>query len=369
MRPLLVGFLFALLLSPAFARAQTTCNTCSVPSLSATPAATSPPAAAPATSGPREEELKALDAERDKAALRGDKAFIGSLLDDGLLTVSQTGDIGDKEEALGRVTPSRPASKTTKTAEEVLVRLFGDTGIVTSKKTVRYEMNGHPDSYHYRETNTYVRRDGRWRLVSSQRAEEPTSYSARDVLFDLDYDQSSALGESKAEVVVYEFSDYECPICRQFAAETLPRLEKDFVRPGRIAIVLRDFPMDVHPRSFAAATAGVCAAAQGKRWPATEIIMRDPVALSDADLRKAALAAGVGAAEFDRCVADPATAAGIRRGVDEAFRIGVTGTPMFVVGVRKPGERKVHAIRLIEGALPYETFQATLEGVMRARGL
>ncbi len=364
MRHLFVSVLFALS-SAASAPAQKTCDTCSVPRLSSTPTA----AAAPAIVDQSGDDLRALDAERDRASIRGDRAFVAALLDDNFLRVSETGELGKKQEELDNLRPPDPDSKTAKTAEDVRVQLFGDTGIVTAKKKVTFVMNGHPDSYQYRETGTYVRRDGRWRLVSSQLSEEQASYSAPDIAFDLDFDDSSSLGSPKAEVVVYEFSDYECPVCRQFAAQTLPRIVKDYVQPGRVALVLRDFPMDMHPRAFAAATAGACAAAQHKRWPVTEKIMQDPVALSDDDLRNAALAAGVTAREFDRCVADPATAAAIRSGMDEAFRIGVKGTPMFVVGVRKPGERKVHAIRLIEGALPYATFQATLDGVMRARGL
>ena len=46
---------------------------------------------------------------------------------------------------------------------------------------------------------------------------------------------------------------------------------------------------------------------------------------------------------------------------------GVGGTPIFVVGSRKPGQSTVRALRMIEGAYPYDVFRATLDGVLRAR--
>jgi protein-disulfide isomerase len=39
-------------------------------------------------------------------------------------------------------------------------------------------------------------------------------------------------GSPKAPVTVYEMSDFQCPYCRQFALETFPRLEQDYIRAG-----------------------------------------------------------------------------------------------------------------------------------------
>lgn len=65
--------------------------------------------------------------------------------------------------------------------------------------------------------------------------------------------------------------------------------------------------------------------------------------------------------------ADPATAEKIRAGMKEAGSLGIEGTPIFVIGVRKPGGTTVRALRMIEGAFPYEVFKTTLDGVIRSR--
>ena len=53
--------------------------------------------------------------------------------------------------------------------------------------------------------------------------------------------------------------------------------------------------------------------------------------------------------------------------MNEAAGYGVYGTPMFVIGVKKPGEATVRAVRMIEGAFPYEVFKTTLDSVSRSR--
>ena len=349
-----------LLAAVASARAQETCSTCTVPSLTGGQAK-------PAAGNPASDELKRVDAEYDAARVRGDRAAIAALLADGMIRIDADGEITAREKVLEKISAPDPSSRFSRVASDVAVNVFGDTAIVTSVKTDAYQFNGHPDSSKYHMTNTWVRKDGRWRLASSLRTDDPPPYSAKDVSADFEFDAANVLGDPKAGVVIVEFSDYECSFCRHFAAETLARIEKEYVVPGKVAFLYTDYPMDMHPRGFPAAIAGRCAAMGGKRWPMSVTLLRDPVALSDADFRKAAADARLDPAKFDRCVADPATAAKIRQGMDEAFRMGVKGTPMFLVGVHKPGDSRIHGVRLIEGALPYDMFRATLESVLRAR--
>jgi ketosteroid isomerase-like protein len=156
--------LLVLAFNPA-ARAQQKCDTCSVPSVAS-------PEKAKAEDT-RSEELKKLDAELDTLRLRGDKAALAAVLADGMISVGAYGDITGRDNVLARVAPPSPAMKISISAADVQVSLFGDTAIVTSKKTRKWEIRGQPDSRDYRETNTYVRRGDRWLQVSSQHSEEP----------------------------------------------------------------------------------------------------------------------------------------------------------------------------------------------------
>jgi protein-disulfide isomerase/ketosteroid isomerase-like protein len=354
---------FSALLLCAFAAnapAQVTCATCSTPSILG---------GEKASADPRSAEVQKLDGDLDRARLAGDKAAIDAAFADEILAVDGTGEVSGKKQLLAEVRPPDPARKVTLSASNVEARLFGETAIVTSMKHATWERNGRPHSDDYRETNTYVRRKGRWVRVASQRSHEPPPYVATDVGFDVPFDATLTEGDPKATLVLYEFSDYECQFCRKFAAETASRIEKEYVRPGRLLLVFRDQPMEaIHPRAMDAAAAASCARAQRKFLPMNERLFRDPVALSKEDFARAAHEIGLDESAFRACTEDPATVAAIRRGVKEAGDIGVAGTPMFVLGVRLPGESNVRAIRMIAGAQPWEVFKATLDGLIRARG-
>jgi protein-disulfide isomerase len=339
--------------------AQKTCDTCAVPD------GRVDPSPAPAV---EVHEVTRVDGAIDRALAAGDRAAVAALVHAAMIEVGESGSITRREEFLGGIRPVSPLRQRTVTSAPREVRVFGDTAVVVAQKT-RSSAGGGPASFRWYETNTYVKDGGdRWLLAVSQSSTDPPDYSAPDVAFDLPFDEAQALGDRKAPVVVVEFSDYECPFCRMFAAETLPRLKSEYIDTGRVALVFRDQPLDVHPQAFAAATAGQCAAQQGKLWSMNERLLRDPMALSAEDLARNAREIGLDAAAFDRCLQHPATAARIRRDLEEAAALGVRSAPMFVIGVRKPGETKVRGLRLIEGAFPYEVFKATLDGVLRAHG-
>ena len=363
-RVFLRGLLFlATLLGVHSAAAQTTCTApCAAPGLSATPAP------APAPADPRVGEIQAIDVQLDAAKQRGDRAAVAAILDDSMIAIFGFDGVLTRDRVLDRVRPQTGGAPARVSTSDVRVQVAGDTAVQTATKTRSFDFDGHPDSFRYRETNTYARRDGRWKLVSSVFGNEDPPYSAADVSFEADFDPAASRGSADAPVVLYEYSDYECPFCRRFAAETLARVEKEYVANGRLAIVFRDNPLPMHPRAAAAAAAGACAERMGKRWPMSEKLMKDPAALSDEDFRRYAREIGLDGAAFDRCLSDPAIPAKIQRGKDEGWTMGVKGAPIFLVGVRAPGEKRVRLVRRIDGAQPYEVFEATLNGVLRASG-
>ena len=66
-------------------------------------------------------------------------------------------------------------------------------------------------------------------------------------------------------------------------------------------------------------------------------------------------------AKFGTCFADQRTTLRLRQSMRDAGEIGINGTPMFLVGIRKPGSRTIKGLRMIEGGYPYDVFKATLD--------
>lgn len=75
-----------------------------------------------------------------------------------------------------------------------------------------------------------------------------------------------SMGREDAPVVMYEFADFQCPACGQFATFMTPLIKERLVNTGVVRYVYYDFPLQQHPHAFVAARAGRCANEQGKFW-------------------------------------------------------------------------------------------------------
>src|SRR4051812_24361278 len=66
-------------------------------------------------------------------------------------------------------------------------------------------------------------------------------------------------GNKGAKVTLVEFTDYQCPFCTRHFRDTMPQIENEYVKTGKIQYVLRDFPLEsMHPLAFKAAEAAIC---------------------------------------------------------------------------------------------------------------
>jgi protein-disulfide isomerase len=50
-------------------------------------------------------------------------------------------------------------------------------------------------------------------------------------------------GTVMAPITVEVYTDYQCPHCRAFYLETLPLLNAEFVKTGKVRLIHRDFPL------------------------------------------------------------------------------------------------------------------------------
>src|SRR6185369_2915470 len=206
------------------------------------------------------DELKKVDRELDTAAERGDATVFQRILAEEMISIDPYGTVIRKSDVVQSVTPRKKGTTLTITATDVQAFLSGDSGVVTSNKTSKWQYPSGSSSDTYRETNTYVHKDGLWLLIASQTSHAPPPYSAKDVSLDVTVDETRIGGDSNAKVILIEFADYECPYCRQFASNTMKQIERDYIDNGRIGFVFNDFPIESsHPHAFKAALAALCA--------------------------------------------------------------------------------------------------------------
>ena len=158
-------------------------------------------------------------------------------------------------------------------------------------------------------------------------------------------------------MTLVEFSDYQCPFCRQ-AHATVTQVEKKYA--GKVRVVMKEFPLtNMHPQARPASLAAIAAGRQGKYWEMHDRLFSSPQ-LDPGTLERYARELGLDVERWKADQQDGRVAAIINRDTELAANVGVTGTPAFFVnGRRLPG-----------GAAPLEQFSTLIdEELAKAEGL
>ena len=158
-----------------------------------------------------------------------------------------------------------------------------------------------------------------------------------------------------------EFTDYQCPFCQSFHAQTFGQLKKNFIDTGKVRFFSRDLPLDsMHPDAMRAAEAGRCAADQGQFWKLRDVMGNHPDKLDLASLLADAEFLQLDVTAFRTCVVAEKYKNDIQADMLEAMRIGADGTPAFVIGKSTPEGVEGD---LVVGAQPGNTFELKLKSV------
>ena len=97
-------------------------------------------------------------------------------------------------------------------------------------------------------------------------------------------------GNPNAELLILEFSDFQCPSCQQHALNTGPVLDDKFVATGQVYWVFENLPLAMHPNAPAAAAAVDCAGGQGRFWEMARLLFSGSATWSEGDPDQAIIA-------------------------------------------------------------------------------
>lgn len=166
-------------------------------------------------------------------------------------------------------------------------------------------------------------------------------------------------GAKNPKVWLVEYSDYECPFCKQYHPTTTQVLQD---HPDDVQLVFRHYPLPFHANAQKAAEASECVAKLAGNeafWKFSDIYFErttsngNGVALDQ--IAKLAGEAGANADAVQKCMDSGEMADEVKSDMEKGSTAGVTGTPGTFV-VTKDGVQEI-----IPGALPYESVKATVE--------
>ncbi|MEV6070533.1 thioredoxin domain-containing protein [Nocardia sp. NPDC052001] len=165
-----------------------------------------------------------------------------------------------------------------------------------------------------------------------------------------------ALGRADAPVVMIEYSDFQCSFCRTFGRTIEPKLIAKYVDQGVLRIEWRNFPI-FGAESENAARAAWAAAQQGRFREFHDTVQANAPEKKNTGVltpdRLAEFAEQAGVPDIAKFRADqdsPAATAAVQRDAAEAYSLGASSTPTFLVNGRP-----------VLGAQPIEQFAAVIE--------
>lgn len=198
---------------------------------------------------------------------------------------------------------------------------------------------------------------------------QPTAQApAGDKKATVSLDNDPVLGnKGKAKVAIIEFSDYECPFCKQFHQSTLKDLVKEFVDSGKAVYSFRDYPLPFHePMASKAANLAQCvreAKGDSAFFAFNDAYFANTLAnakgLPEGKQDEILKTLGVNVASVTQCATSEKYKDEIAKDMSDGSAVGVSGTPSFVIG--KLDAKGNVTGELVVGAMPLAQFKTTVE--------
>ena len=170
-------------------------------------------------------------------------------------------------------------------------------------------------------------------------------------------------GNPNAPIVIVEYSDYDCPFCKQFN-ETMQTIMDQYGVGGKVAWVYRQFPIvQLHPNSPRISEAAYCAGDLGGTdafWKFSDTIFAKREINEKTNMTKLpeyATIAGLDKTAFNACLDSGKFKNKVQESLAEGAKAGAQGTPYSIVMV---GEQQA----VINGAQPYAVVKQIIDNLI-----
>jgi protein-disulfide isomerase len=202
----------------------------------------------------------------------------------------------------------------------------------------------------------YVSKDGKFlfRGELSDMTKDPLAENRANIQMN----DAPSLGDAKAPVTLVEYSDFECPVCRNLH-DVLRGMLQNYA--GKVRVVFKDFPIEqIHPWARTAAIAGRCAYQQDPKafWKMYDFIYDNQELISAANawtkMADYAGQSGLDAGAFKSCMASPEAGAAVNASRANGQKLEVNSTPTVFVNGRRLVGADAH---LLEQYINYELAQ------------
>ena len=140
---------------------------------------------------------------------------------------------------------------------------------------------------------------------------------------------SPIVGNANGDVPVIEFFDYNCGYCKKAFLDIAKLVDKD----KKVRVIMKEFPI-LSKGSEEAAKVALAAKMQGKYWEFHRALLQSQGQANEATSLKVAEKLGLDMARIKKDMASPEVQKEIDATRELATKMGIQGTPHFIVGDR-----------------------------------
>lgn len=164
-------------------------------------------------------------------------------------------------------------------------------------------------------------------------------------------------GDASAPIQITEFSDFQCPYCKKFYDETLPKLEEKY--KGKIGIQFKNLPLIAHEFADHSARMFQCAGRQSSAPALHNFLFQQSPNLQAPDIfqkLKDAKLEGVDAFKIQNCSILENTRSEVQKQKNDAYELSISGTPSFIINGKY----------YFSGAYPAEYFEKLIDRLLQS---
>lgn len=169
-------------------------------------------------------------------------------------------------------------------------------------------------------------------------------------------DEDHIKGDKNAEIVLIEYSDYECPFCNRFNPTMIQIMEE---YADKVAWVYRHFPLSFHQNAQKYAEASECVAELGGNdafWYFNDALYEKmATGFETSQLDGLVTESGVNLGAYQTCMDEGRYTQKVKDQMTAGQAAGVQGTPGTFI-VTKNGDKE-----LIPGALPFDQVKPMID--------
>lgn len=217
--------------------------------------------------------------------------------------------------------------------------------------------------------------------VAGTQTTTTTNSKTRSVSVDKD---DPVLGDPNAPITIIEISDFQCPYCANFEAETFDQLKEEYIDTGKVRFVYKDLPLVQigHRNAPKAAEAAQCALNQDKFWKYQSTLFENQTAWAEEGdpttlFKEYARDLALDEETFAACLDSGKMRDRVDADTNAARQAGIGGTPTFFISQGDTVSFDTAATREdpyyylngeivgVGGAIPFTAFQQILDPLLQ----